>query len=126
RYPALRVQGRERLGPKMLNFSPRKASGICLLGLFGIFPVNLSAQPAPARAGGIQLLLEADTAGVARQRAGQMEDVLRSDLRRGGISVSQMQVTGGEVRFLVQNRAQLRQAENLARRQIVQLPNFGG
>ncbi|HTU10213.1 MAG TPA: protein translocase subunit SecD [Allosphingosinicella sp.] len=77
-------------------------------------------------AGGSQLLLEAETQDVAKQRGEQMEDVLRGDLRREGIGFSQMAASNGEVRFMVDNPGQLEQATNVARRQIGQVQNFGG
>jgi preprotein translocase subunit SecD len=117
----------------MLNLSSWKVWGISLTCLFGGLAV-LSFRAAPARAigadqnpdGGIQLLLEADTRGVGRQRAEQMEDVLRGELRRDGVLVSHMQAGNGEVRFLVDNPAQLDAAAAVARRQIGQVANFGG
>jgi preprotein translocase subunit SecD len=117
----------------MLNFSPWKAWGICLLCLFGILLATLSFRPGPARAidinqnpaGGTQLLLEADTGEVAEQSAEWMEDMLRGELRRNGVTVSQMQASNGEVSFLIDNPAQLRQAQTLARNQIGPVVNGG-
>ena len=77
-------------------------------------------------AGGSQLLLEADTRDVARQKAEQMEDLLRPELRRNSVAFSQMGTSNGEVSFLVDNPAQLDAATGVARRQIGQVRNFGG
>ncbi len=75
------------------------------------------------------MLLEAETQDVAKQRAEQMEDVLRQELRRASptIPFSQMAASGnGEVRFLVDNPAQLDEAVAIARRQINSTGRFGG
>jgi preprotein translocase subunit SecD len=128
----------------MLNFPRWKVWGISLICLIvslmavpSFLPANAFNQlPAAFRAihinlgldlaGGSQLLLEAETQDVARQKAEQMEDVLRGELRRANITISQAQATNGEVRFLVDDTAKLEEATTIARRQIGQAANFGG
>ncbi len=130
----------------MLNFPRWKVLGIsliCLIVSLMAVPSFLPASvfdrlPAAARAihinlgldlaGGSQLLLEAETADVARQRGEAMEDVIRRELRTASpaIPVSQLQSSNGEVRFMVDNPAQLDAASAVARRQIGQVGSFGG
>ncbi len=128
----------------MLNFPRWKIWGICLICLVfslmavpSFLPANIFDRlPAFARAihvnlgldlaGGSQLLLEAETQDVARQKGENMEDVLRGELRRASINVSQLGTSNGEVRFLVDNPAQFDAATQIARRQIGQAANFGG
>ena len=123
----------------MLNFPRWKLWGICLLCLGLVVPTSLPAL-AHARmsgsggaadadqgpAGGTQLLFEGDVREVARQRGEQMEDVLRGALQRDGVAFSRMEASNGEVRFLVDNAAQLRRAETIARNQIGPLTDPGG
>jgi len=130
----------------MLSFPRWKVWGISLLCLIGVLmavpsflPAHIFNQlPAFARgthinlgldlAGGSQLLLEAETQDVSKQRAENMEDVLRGELRRASpaIPVSQLSASNGEVRFMVDNPAQLDAAVTVARRQIGQVSSFGG
>lgn len=116
----------------MLNLSPSKIWGLSLLCLLGAVLAVFGLRPARAievnqnPAGGVQLLLEADIRTVASQRAEYLEDVLREDLRRGGVSISQIQASNGEVRFVVDNPARLDAAVAVARRQIRQVANAGG
>ena len=98
RRPPARRQGGERLGPRMLNFPRWKVWGISLLCLVGVAArraeparrrTSAPSCPAWARAihinlgldlaGGSQLLLEAETADVARQRLEAMEELMRSE-----------------------------------------------
>src|SRR5689334_22149589 len=101
----------------MLSFPRWKVWGISLICLIvslmavpSFLPANVFAQlPGVAQAihvnlgldlaGGSQLLLEAETQDVAKQKAEQMEDVLRQELRRASIPFSQMAASNGEVRF---------------------------
>jgi preprotein translocase subunit SecD len=128
----------------MLNFPRWKVWGItflCLIGSLMAVPSFLPASvfdrlPAAVRAihvnlgldlaGGSQLLLEAETQDVAKQKAEQMEDVLRGELRRNSIAFGQMASSNGEVRFMVENPTQLDAAVTVARRQIGQVSSFGG
>src|SRR4028119_1236019 len=87
----------------MLDFPRWKVWGVTLLCIVGIlfaipsfFPASQVAKwpgfiPS-ARinlgldlAGGSHLLLEGDTSDVAKQRLDQMEDIMRSELRRGKV-----------------------------------------
>ena len=128
----------------MLNFPRWKVWGISLLCLIGslmavpsFLPANIfDRMPGFVQAihvnlgldlaGGSQLLLEAETQDVAKQKAEQMEDVLRGELRRASIPFSQMASGNGEVHFMVDNTAQLDAAVAVARRQIGQVSSFGG
>lgn len=128
----------------MLNFPRWKVWGICLICLVislmsvpSFLPSRIFDQlPSAARAihvnlgldlaGGSQLLLEAETQDVAKQKGENMVDVLRSELRRATINVSQLGASNGEVRFLVDNPAQFEEATTVARRQIGQTARFGG
>jgi len=128
----------------MLNFPRWKVWGISLICLVvslmavpSFLPANVFDRlPAFARAihvnlgldlaGGSQLLLEAETQDVAKQKAENMVDVLRGELRRASINVSQLGASNGEVRFLVDNPAQFNDATAIARRQVSQVSNFGG
>jgi preprotein translocase subunit SecD len=76
-------------------------------------------------AGGSQLLLEAETSGVARQRLENMEDVLRREMRTEGVRITEVSTAGGRLSFLVSDPAQLEQARAVARR-LAQPSIFGG
>jgi preprotein translocase subunit SecD len=127
----------------MLNFPRWKVWSISLLLLLGVvlsvpsfLPSNIASRIPVLHAihvnlgldlaGGSQLLLEAETQDVARQRAENMEDVLRGEFRRAGINVSQMGTSNGEVRFLVDNPAQFDAATTIARNNVGQASRFGG
>src|SRR4051794_38210047 len=101
----------------MLNFPRWKVWGISLICLIislmavpSFLPANIFDRlPSFARAihvnlgldlaGGSQLLLEAETQDVARQKAQNMEDVLRQEFRRASpaIDFTQMSSGNGEV-----------------------------
>jgi preprotein translocase subunit SecD len=66
-------------------------------------------------AGGSHLLLEADTSGVARQRLENMEDVLRRELRTGGIQFGDMSTSEGQLSFQVRPAGQADEAVRIAR-----------
>jgi preprotein translocase subunit SecD len=121
----------------MLDFPRWKVWGICLLCLAGIlfavpslFPESQVAKwPAlvpSARinlgldlAGGSQLLLEAETSDVAKQKLEQMEETIRLGLRRATprIETSDISISGGRISFLVRDPAQVDAAVELARNQ---------
>jgi len=127
----------------MLNFPRWKIWGISLLCALGVLmavpsflPASVSAQlPRFMQAihvnlgldlaGGSQLLLEAQVQDVAKQRGEQMEDLMRGELRRADVAVSEMAANNGEVRFLVNNPAQVSIATARASAQINQV-GFGG
>src|SRR5687767_1289203 len=68
-------------------------------------------------AGGSHLLLEGDTSDVAKQRLDQMEDIMRSELRRAKIEVGDMSTAGGRVSFLVRDPAQVDTVREIANSQ---------
>jgi preprotein translocase subunit SecD len=119
----------------MLDFPRWKMWAVSLLCLAGIaiaipsfFPESAVAKwPAflpSARinlgldlAGGSHLLLEGDTSDVAKQRLDQMEDIMRSELRRAKIEVGDMSTAGGRVSFLVRDPAQVDAVREIANNQ---------
>ena len=70
-------------------------------------------------AGGSQLLLEATTDDVSRQRLEQMEDTIRRQMRVASprIEISELSTAGGSVGFVVRNPAQVEAAAQVARNQ---------
>ena len=128
----------------MLSFPRWKVWGISLICLIvslmavpSFLPANVFNQlPAFAQgihvnlgldlAGGSQLLLEAETQDIAKQRAESMEDQLRRELRAGSIEVTQLSASNGEVRFLLVDTNRLNAATTIAQRQVNQVQNFGG
>jgi preprotein translocase subunit SecD len=68
-------------------------------------------------AGGSHLLLEGDTSDVAKQRLDQMEDIMRSELRKAKIEVGDMSTAGGRLSFLVRDPAQVDAAREIANNQ---------
>ena len=60
--------------------------------------------------GGSYLLLEADTADVARTRLESLDDSVRSDLRGANIATSDIAVAGGRLSFLLANPGDLDRA----------------
>jgi preprotein translocase subunit SecD len=127
----------------MLNFPRWKIWGISLICALGVLLAIPSFLPASVSAnlprflqaihvnlgldlaGGSQLLLEAQVQDVAKTRGEAMEELLRSDLRRNSIPVSQLSASNGEVSFLVDNPAQVGAASQRANAQINQV-GFGG
>jgi preprotein translocase subunit SecD len=121
----------------MLDFPRWKVWGICLLCLVGVlfavpslFPESQVAKwPAfvpSARinlgldlAGGSQLLLEAETSDVAKQKLEQMEETVRLGLRRNTpkIEIGDISTSGGRISFLVRDPAQVDAAVDFARNQ---------
>jgi preprotein translocase subunit SecD len=119
----------------MLDFPRWKMWAVSLLCLFGIALAIPSFLPEPvvakfpsfvpsARinlgldlAGGSHLLLEGDTSDVAKQRLDQMEDIMRSELRRVKIEVGDMSTAGGRLSFLVRNPAQVDAVREIANNQ---------
>jgi preprotein translocase subunit SecD len=121
----------------MLDFPRWKVWGICLLCLVGVlfavpslFPESQVAKwPAvipSARislgldlAGGSQLLLEAETSEVAKQRLEQMEETIRLGLRRNTprIEIGDISTSGGRLSFLVRDPALVDAAVDFARNQ---------
>ena len=125
----------------MLNFARWKIWAItltCLLGVLLAVPSMLpnsvtDSWPAAFRpkinlgldlAGGSQLLLEADTSSLAKQRIDALEDNVRSDLRRNNIDVAELSTANGQLTFAVRDPAQ-RDAALQRVRALAQGSNFG-
>ena len=68
-------------------------------------------------AGGSHLLLEGDTSDVAKQRLDQMEDIMRSELRRAKIEVGDISTAGGRLSLLVRDPAQVDAVREIANNQ---------
>ena len=119
----------------MLDFPRWKVWGITLICLVGIllavpslFPERVVAQwPSwipSARinlgldlAGGSHLLLEGDTSDVAKQRLAQMEESIRTEMRRASprIEIGDISTSGGRLSFMVRDPAQVDAAVEIAR-----------
>ena len=76
-------------------------------------------------AGGSQLLLEAETGGVERQRLENMEDVLRREMRTGGVRIGDLSTSGGRLSFVVRSPAQMEEARRIVTN-VTQPSLFGG
>lgn len=119
----------------MLDFPRWKMWAVSLLCLFGIalaipsFVPEAQVAKWPAfvpraqinlgldLAGGSHLLLEGDTSDVAKQRLEQMEDIMRSELRRAKIEVGDMSSAGGRLSFLVRDPARIDAVREIANNQ---------
>jgi protein-export membrane protein SecD len=120
----------------MLNFPRWKVWGISLICLVCVLMAVPSFLPASARsalpgwtqavrinlgldlAGGSQLLLEAETDDVARQRLEAMEEGIRREMRRAGIGITGVSTAGGELSFQLRNPSQAAEADQTARAQV--------
>src|SRR5688500_6200608 len=73
------------------------------LGLDRLPRINLGLD----LSGGSHILLEADTADVAKQRLALMEETVRTEMRRGTpkVEISDISTAGGRVSFLVRDIA---------------------
>jgi preprotein translocase subunit SecD len=129
----------------MLDFPRWKVTGIWLILITGfllsvpsLLPPSLSSHlPAWARAthvnlgldlaGGSHLLLEAQTADVARTRLETIEDTIRQEMRRASprIEIGDVSTTGGQLSFTVRDPARINDALQIARAQ-TQPSGFGG
>jgi preprotein translocase subunit SecD len=116
----------------MLDFPRWKMWAVSLLCLFGIALAVPSFLPEPVvakfpsfvpssrvnlgldLAGGSHLLLEGDTSGVAKQRLDQMEDIMRSELRRAKIEVGDMSSAGGRLSFAVRDPSRVGSVREIA------------
>ena len=85
------------------------------LGLARMPRINLGLD----LSGGSHLLLEADTADLARQNLTKMEDTIRTEMRRGDprIDIGDISTAGGALSFFVRDVAQLDAAVERARGQ---------
>ncbi len=75
------------------------------IGLGGFPRINLGLD----LSGGSHLLLEADTADLARQNLQKMEDTIRTEMRRGDtrIAIGDISTSNGRLSFFVRDVAQL-------------------
>jgi preprotein translocase subunit SecD len=126
----------------MLSFPRWKVWGITLLCLIGVLMAVPSFLPGNVfnqlprfvqaihvnlgldLAGGSQLLLEAETADVAKQRGESMEEVMQRDLRTNDIPIRELSASNGQVSFIVTDPAKLQAAQVRAQAQ-VQTIGFG-
>jgi preprotein translocase subunit SecD len=79
-------------------------------------------------AGGSQLLLEAQTSDVAKQRLEQMEDTIRRQMRSASpkIDIAEVSTAGGSLAFSVRDPSQAAQAARVARDQTQPAGTLGG
>ncbi|MGF1550308.1 MAG: protein translocase subunit SecD [Sphingomonadaceae bacterium] len=130
----------------MLDFSPFKIWSITLLLIVGValsVPSFLSEERVEAwpdflpsarvnlgldLAGGSELLLEADTSQIARQRLDAMEDMVQVELRRASprIAISDISTRGGRLSFMVRDLSRLDAAVELARGLTQPVSGLGG
>ncbi len=118
----------------MLNFPRWKIWTItltCLIGVLLAVPSLLPPQitdnfPGWAKprinlgldlAGGSQLLLEAETESLSRQRLETLEDLIRTETRRADIQINDVSTAENRLAFTVANPAQRDQALQIARTQ---------
>jgi preprotein translocase subunit SecD len=119
----------------MLDFPRWKISSIVLLLLVGVALAIPSLVPErvlsqvinPDRlprinlgldlSGGSHLMLEADTADLQKQRLAQMEETVRTEMRRNDppVDIGEISTQGGKLSFFVRNIAQLDAAMERAR-----------
>jgi preprotein translocase subunit SecD len=116
----------------MLNFPRWKLWAITLTCLFGVLLAIPSLLPAHVTenwpnwtkphinlgldlAGGSQLLLEADTQSLNRQRLEAVEDGIRAEARRNNIEIAEVSTADNQLSFAVPNPAQRDQALQIAR-----------
>ena len=85
------------------------------IGLGGMPRINLGLD----LSGGSHLLLEADTADLARQNLLKMEDTIRTEMRRGSpsIDIGDISTANGRLSFFVRDVSQLDAAVERARAQ---------
>src|SRR5689334_19798754 len=116
----------------MLDFPRWKIAGIVGLLLIGILlavPSFVPERLMPFRAprinlgldlsGGSHLLLEADATSLQKQRLEQMEETIRTEMRRADpkIEIGDISSTGGQLSFFVRDVTKVDQAVEQARKQ---------
>ena len=120
----------------MLDFRPWKVIAIWLVLLAGVLLAVPSLMPESTAkslhlggmprinlgldlSGGSHLLLEADTADLAKQNLARMEDAISTEMRRGEtkIDIGDISTANGQLSFFVRNIAQLDAAVERARSQ---------
>jgi len=68
-------------------------------------------------AGGSQLLLEAQTGDIARQRVDAMDEIIRREMRTANIDIGEVSTAGGQLSFMVRNPTQVDAAVERVRAQ---------
>ncbi len=118
----------------MLNFSRLQVwliTAVCMFGVLlsipSLLPPHVTENwPNWAKphvnmgldlAGGSQLLLEADTSSLARQRLETIEDLMRTETRRVNIDIADVSTAENQLSFTVGNPDQADQALQIARAQ---------
>ena len=118
----------------MLNFSRLQVwliTAVCmfgvLLGIPSLLPPNVTQNwPGWAKphivmgldlAGGSQLLLEADTSSLARQRLDTIEELVQVETRRANINIADVSTAENQLSFTVSNPDQADAALQIARTQ---------
>jgi len=127
----------------MLSFPRWKVWSITLTCLFVMLLAVPSLMPESARAtlpgwmqavrinlgldlaGGSHLLMEAQTGDLGRQRLESMEDIMRRELRTGGVRAEELSTQGGQLSFRVADEGQRTEARNIVNR-LAQPASFGG
>ncbi len=119
----------------MLNFSRWKIWTITLTCVLGVLLAIPSLLPPPVTenwpsalkprinlgldlAGGSQLLLEADTSSLSRQRLETREEAVEVELRRNNIVIAEMSTANNQLSFVVRDPAQRDQVLQLIRTQV--------
>ena len=128
----------------MLNFQRWQIGGISLICAVCVLMSVPSFLPAETRgrlpawmqavsinlgldlAGGSQLLLEAETADVARQRLETLEEAIRREMRVAGIRIAEVSTANDQLSFVVRDPAQAGEARTVAGRQIQPVGFSGG
>lgn len=107
----------------MLDFPRWKVVGILAVVILGVMMAVPSLVPESAwpkwlpaprvnlgldLSGGSHLLLEADSTDIAKQRLEQMQETIRTEMRRGNprIDIGDISTQGGRLAFLVRDQAQ--------------------
>jgi preprotein translocase subunit SecD len=119
----------------MLDFPRWKIWAVTLTVLLGILfsipsllpPAATAWMPGWARethvnlgldlAGGSQLLLEAQTGDITRQRIDAMDEIIRREMRTASIEIGEVSTSEGQLSFMVRNPAQVDLAVERARAQ---------
>jgi preprotein translocase subunit SecD len=105
RWKVLWIWGLLAIGVLFAIPSLMPESSAARIGLAGFPRINLGLD----LSGGSHLLLEADTADLARQNLQKMEDTVRTEMRRGSprIAIGDISTAGGRLSFFVRDVAQL-------------------
>ena len=118
----------------MLNFPRWKVWSITLTAMLGVLLAVPSLMPASVTenwpnwakphinlgldlAGGSQLLLEAETASLSRQRLETLEDGIRAEARRNNVEIGELSTADNQLAFVLPKPEQREQALQIARGQ---------